>query len=83
VCEDGSNSTEKDAIERDDFWVTTSNKQLNFVQHIKTQLKTHGRAAVVLPNNVLFLEKKGASETAWTLYRDGQGDERISEGPAG
>ena len=35
VGEDGRTSTEKDTIERDDFWATTSNKQLNFVQHIK------------------------------------------------
>jgi type I restriction enzyme M protein len=48
-------------IERDDFWATTSNKQLNFVQHIKTLLKSHGRAAVVLPDNVLF--EGGAGET--------------------
>ena len=39
---------------RQDFWVTTSNKQLNFVQHIKSMLKTTGMAAVVLPDNVLF-----------------------------
>jgi len=58
---DGRSSTEKDTIERDDFWATTSNKQLNFVQHIKTLLKTHGRAAVVLPDNVLF--EGGAGET--------------------
>jgi type I restriction enzyme M protein len=61
VGEDGRTSTEKDTIERDDFWVTTSNKQLNFVQHIKTLLATHGRAAVVLPDNVLF--EGGAGET--------------------
>ena len=61
VGEDGRSSTEKDTIERDDFWATTSNKQLNFVQHIKTLLKTHGRAAVVLPDNVLF--EGGAGET--------------------
>ena len=48
-------------IERDDFWATTSNKQLNFVQHIKTLLKVNGRAAVVLPDNVLF--EGGAGET--------------------
>ncbi len=54
-------STEKDVIERDDFWATTSNKQLNFVQHIKTLLRQHGRAAVVLPGNVLF--EGGAGET--------------------
>lgn len=46
--------------ERDDFWATTSNKQFNFLQHIKTILKTDGRAAVVLPDNVLF--ERGAGE---------------------
>jgi type I restriction enzyme M protein len=61
VGEDGRTTTEKDIIERDDFWATTSNKQLNFVQHIKTLLATHGRAAVVLPDNVLF--EGGAGET--------------------
>jgi type I restriction enzyme M protein len=45
VGEDGRTSTEKDIIERDDVWATTSNKQLNFVQHIKTLLATNGRAA--------------------------------------
>ena len=44
---DGRRSTEEEVIERDDFWATTSNKQLNLVQHIKTLLKSHGRAAVV------------------------------------
>jgi type I restriction enzyme M protein len=61
VGENGKTSTEKDIIERDDFWATTSNKQLNFVQHIKTLLKPHGRAAVVVPDNVLF--EGGAGET--------------------
>ena len=61
VGENGKVSTEKDLIERDDFWATTSNKQLNFVQHIKTLLKPHGRAAVVVPDNVLF--EGGAGET--------------------
>ena len=46
---------------RQDFWATTSNKQLNFVQHIRAMLKTTGRAAVVLPDNVLF--EGGAGET--------------------
>ena len=58
---EGKVTTEKDIIERDDFWATTSNKQLNFVQHIKTLLKQHGRAAVVVPDNVLF--EGGAGET--------------------
>lgn len=61
VGEDGRATSEKDIIERDDFWATTSNKQLNFVQYIKTLLKIHGRAAVVLPDNVLF--EGGAGET--------------------
>ncbi|MFT4800690.1 MAG: type I restriction enzyme M protein [Flavobacteriaceae bacterium] len=39
---------------RQDFWETTSNKQLNFLQHIKSQLKITGEAAVVLPDNILF-----------------------------
>jgi type I restriction enzyme M protein len=46
---------------RQDFWVTTSNKQLNFLQHIKSMLKTTGKAAVVLPDNVLF--EGGVGET--------------------
>jgi type I restriction enzyme M protein len=48
-------------IEREDFWATTSNKQLNFVQHIKTITKVGGRAAIVVPDNVLF--EGGAGET--------------------
>lgn len=54
VGEDGRTTTEKDIIERDDFWATTSNKQLNFVQHIKTMLDIHGCAALVVPDNALF-----------------------------
>ncbi len=50
-----------DLIERDDFRATTSNKQLNFVQHVKTLLKPHGRCAIVVPDNVLF--EGGAGET--------------------
>lgn len=46
---------------RQDFWATTSNKQLNFVQHIRAMMKTTGRAAVVVPDNVLF--EGGAGET--------------------
>jgi type I restriction enzyme M protein len=61
VAEDGKVARETEMIERDDFWATTSNKQLNFVQHVKTLLKQHGRAAVVVPDNVLF--EGGAGET--------------------
>lgn len=39
---------------RQDFWTTSSNKQLNFVQYINTILKVTGKAAVVVPDNVLF-----------------------------
>jgi type I restriction enzyme M protein len=54
---------EKDDLtyNRQDFWATTSNKQLNFVQHIRTMLKTTGVAAIVVPDNVLF--EGGAGET--------------------
>ena len=61
MAKSGKVAKEKDIIERDDFWATTSNKQLNFVQHVKTLLKQHGRAAVVVPDNVLF--EGGAGET--------------------
>jgi type I restriction enzyme M protein len=44
---------------RDDFTITTSNKQLNFVQHVLTILKPGGRAAVVLPDNCLFADQAG------------------------
>ncbi len=47
-------------IVRPDFWIETSNKQLNFLQHIVALLKPGGRAAVVLPDNVLF-EAGGAA----------------------
>lgn len=47
------------APERDDFTVSTSNKQLNFLQHILTILKPGGRAAVVLPDNCLFADQAG------------------------
>ncbi len=48
-------------VVRDDFWASTSNKQLNFLQHVHTLLKVNGRAAVVVPDNVLF--EGGAGET--------------------
>lgn len=46
--------TEDLIYNRQDFWATTSNKQLNFVQHIRTMLKETGQAAIVVPDNVLF-----------------------------
>jgi len=58
---EGKADRESISYEREDFWTTTSNKQLNFVQHIKTILKSTGKAAVVVPDNVLF--EGGAGET--------------------
>jgi len=61
VTDEGESRRESQTIVREDFWTTTSNKQLNFVQHVKTILKIHGSAAVVVPDNVLF--EGGAGET--------------------
>ncbi|HEX5353469.1 MAG TPA: class I SAM-dependent DNA methyltransferase [Rhodanobacteraceae bacterium] len=61
VNDAGETSRESLTINRADFWASTSNKQLNFVQHIWTILKQEGRAAVVVPDNVLF--EGGAGET--------------------
>jgi len=58
--EDGEEDRDALTYERQDFWETTSNKQLNFLQHIVTILKDTGKAAVVLPDNVLF--EGGAGE---------------------
>ena len=60
VTEDGRTDRHVVTYRRKDFWTTTSNKQLNFVQHVKSLLKMHGRAAVVVPDNVLF--EGGAGE---------------------
>jgi type I restriction enzyme M protein len=59
--EEGEQEKEDLVYNRQDFWATTANKQLNFLQHIRALLKTTGRAAVVLPDNVLF--EGGAGET--------------------
>jgi type I restriction enzyme M protein len=61
VNEQGEQERDALTIARDDFITTTSNKQLNFVQHVKNILKVNGRAAVVIPDNVLF--EGGAGET--------------------
>jgi len=61
VNAEGETERENHVVVRDDFWASTSNKQLNFVQHIKTLLRINGRAAVVVPDNVLF--EGGAGET--------------------
>lgn len=59
----GEGKADKETLvyEREDFWATTSNKQLNFLQHVKTLLKINSKAAIVVPDNVLF--EGGAGET--------------------
>jgi len=54
VTEEGELRREAQAVVREDFWTSTSNKQLNFLQHVYTILRQHGRAAIVMPDNVLF-----------------------------
>ncbi|MCK4362137.1 MAG: SAM-dependent DNA methyltransferase [Dehalococcoidia bacterium] len=61
VNAEGKADRESMIYERQDFWATTSNKQLNFVQHVKTLLKINGKVAIVAPDNVLF--EGGAGET--------------------
>ncbi len=61
VRDDGGIDSERQDYVRDDFTVTTGNKQLNFLQHIMSILKVGGGAAVVMPDNVLF--EGGAGET--------------------
>ena len=61
VNEEGGLEKEDQAYERQDFWTTTKNKKLNFLQHAKTLLKINGRCAIVVPDNVLF--EGGAGET--------------------
>jgi type I restriction enzyme M protein len=61
INEEGEQSKESLVVVRDDFWASTSNKQLNFLQHVKSLLNIHGRAAIVVPDNVLF--EGGAGET--------------------
>src|SRR5437763_2310384 len=61
VNEAGDEEKQSLVVHRDDFWASTSNKQLNFLQHVFTILKQHGRAAIVVPAHVLF--EGGAGET--------------------
>src|SRR6266550_2624427 len=61
INEAGDEEKQSLVVHRDDFWASTSNKQLNFLQHVFTILKQHGRAAIVVPDNVLF--EGGAGET--------------------
>jgi type I restriction enzyme M protein len=61
VNEAGELEKDDAVYERQDFWTATKNKQLNFLQHVKTLLKVNGRCAIVVPDNVLF--EGGAGET--------------------
>ena len=61
VNSEGETERESMIVERPDFWASTSNKQLNFLQHVRSLLKMHGKAAIVVPDNVLF--EGGAGET--------------------
>ncbi len=61
VNEKGGAEREDLVVVRDDFWASTSNKQLNFLQHVKALVRPGGRAAIVVPDNVLF--EGGAGET--------------------
>ena len=54
VNEEGELDKDDEAYERPDFWTSTKNKQLNFLQHVKSLLKINGRCAIVGPDNVLF-----------------------------
>jgi type I restriction enzyme M protein len=61
VNEEGDEERQALTVVREDFWASTTNKQLNFVQHVRSLLEIHGRAAVIVPDNVLF--EGGAGET--------------------
>jgi type I restriction enzyme M protein len=61
ITEEGKTESQGLVVLRDDFWAQTGNKQLNFLQHVKSILKINGRTAIVLPDNVLF--EGGAGET--------------------
>lgn len=60
-ADEGNAGRQRLSYERDDFDATTSNKQLNFLQHVKTLLKINGRCAIVAPDNVLFAKNAGTT----------------------
>lgn len=51
--------SQKETYERQDFWVNTSDKHFNFLQHVNTLLAINGKAAIIVPDNVLFAKGKG------------------------
>ena len=61
ITEEGDTAKQALTVVREDFWAETGNKQLNFLQHVRSILKINGKAAIVLPDNVLF--EGGAGET--------------------
>ena len=61
ITAEGDAESEAMSYLREDFWAETSNKQLNFLQHVRSLLEINGRAAIVIPDNVLF--EGGAGET--------------------
>jgi type I restriction enzyme M protein len=69
VGEGGRAVTDRISYQRPDFWATTSNKQLNFVQHVYSMLKETGRAAIVVPDNVLFEGGAGEKIRRLLLHR--------------
>ncbi len=79
--EEGAQERDDLTYNRQDFWATTSNKQVNFVQHIRSMLKSTGRAAVVVPDNVLF--EGGAGETVRTKLMETTDLHTILRLPAG
>ena len=64
VNEKGDLEKDDATYERQDFWTSTKNKQLNFLQHVKTLLKINGRCAIVVPDNVLFEGGRGRNGKA-------------------
>jgi type I restriction enzyme M protein len=69
IGESGKPQTDKISYLRQDFWATTSNKQLNFIQHVYSMLNEAGRAAVVVPDNVLFEGGAGEKIRRTLLHR--------------
>ena len=61
ITEEGDTAKQTLTVVREDFWAETGNKQLNFLQHVRSILKINGKSAIVLPDNVLF--EGGAGET--------------------
>ena len=68
INEEGEQSKGSLVVVRDDFWASTSNKQLNFLQHVKSCLNIHGRAAIVGTRQTFFLRAAPARPSAGRSY---------------